>query len=135
MGQGSIEYRGQLMVNCRENYSSYIGEKLAELAANSAFSPLASTAILWNAALEAPPGCSSIDLDSTISDDLLRQLLVDALREILANSVAVPITDKNWRDLSMFDETVTQIILFLEHGEQALAEVFRPVRPADRGAT
>jgi hypothetical protein len=135
MGQGEIEYRGQLMVNCGEGYSRYIGYRLGELSTDCRYRPLAPIAAHWMEALEAAPGSSLINLDSVIQDTSMQRLFLEALREIYANLLATPASREDLQARSLSEQTLHQIILFVELGERALEPVHKPMRPAGRDAT
>ena len=84
MGQGSIEYRSQVMLNCRESYLSNIGELLCSITSRSSFSRLGPLAGFWQKALDMPPGCSRICLDEHLQTEEMRQMFALALQVILA---------------------------------------------------
>jgi hypothetical protein len=61
MGHGFVTYRGGIMLNCHEGISSYVGDRLAELASRAEYLPIAPAVSVWNEPLEMPPGCSGIE--------------------------------------------------------------------------
>src|SRR5690349_5942305 len=84
MGQGAIEYRGQVMLNCRESYLSIIGEMLGIIVSRAPFSMLAPLSESWNRELaEMPPGCSSIRLDEYLQAEEIQRMFVLALQTVL----------------------------------------------------
>ena len=123
-----IEYRGGVMVSCRESISGYIGQKLVGLSQLERYSALGPVVAVWNDALEAPPGCSSIELDSVIPDDFTRLLLIEALTEVHALHQVEVVATKHHRRNTMLAQQLRQIIIFLELGEQALEQIHRPIR-------
>ena len=118
MGHGLVRYRGEIMANCHEDISNYVGERLAELACQTKYFSLAPTVSLWRQALEMPPGCSVIELDQVLLAETMKGLFVEALTQIHDKLGSQRMRDQ-----------VRQLITFLMLGERALDTPYKPDRP------
>lgn len=105
------------MPNCHEGISSYLGDRLAELASRPEYLPIAPAVRVWRKALEMPPGCSAIELDRVLAVETTKELFVEALTEIHSK-----LKEHRSRD------QVRQIIDFLTLVEHAPEKPFEPDR-------
>lgn len=117
MGQGAIEYRGQLMSNCRESYLSNIGDALQLVVLQAPFQRFLPLADSWiKEVSEMPPGCSTIRLDEHVPDQEALESFVAALRATLPEF---------GNDKPGTREVVQQLLIFLLQGYECMEPVYR----------
>ncbi len=118
MAQGSIQWNGKYMLNCRESSMRIIGDKLAKIVPQNELVSIRKLVSHWNEELlTMPPGCSNVKFDRYLKERETIQIFLTYLHSVMNST--------NPQTQPIVSRLLPQIILLLEEGFEYLDDVYR----------